>query len=255
MSAKHFDIHARVAIVTGAGHGLGRAMALGLAEAGADVAILDPDTEAAVAAVADIEALGRRALALPVDVSRMDEVNAAFARVVAELGAVDILVNNAGLWSLRPALELPLDEWDRVLAVNLTGVLHCCRAAGRLMREQERGGSIINIASISGVLGFKERVAYAATKHGVLGITKSLANEWATSGVRVNAIGPGVHRTRMTEEWRRDPAVMKELLRNIPMARMGEPEELVGPVVFLASDASSYVTGQTLFVDGGWLLQ
>jgi NAD(P)-dependent dehydrogenase (short-subunit alcohol dehydrogenase family) len=170
-------------------------------------------------------------------------------------GRVDVLVNNAGLWSNIPALELSLAEWNRVLAVNLTGTLLCCLAGGRMMVDQGRG-SIINISSVSGGLGFKNRVAYTASKHGVLGVTKSLANDWATRGVRVNAIAPGDHETEMTRAWRSDPEILEnELLSRIPMGRLGQPEELVGALIFLASDASSYMTGQTLFSDGGWLLE
>lgn len=187
--------------------------------------------------------------------SSPEDVEAAFKLVKERSGQLDVLVNNAGLWSLVPALELSLEEWNRVLAVNLTGTFLCCTAAARLMVERGKG-SIINISSISGVLGFKSRVAYSSTKHGDLGITKSLANDWATLGVRVNAIGPGAHLTAMTENWRSDPEVMqRELLDKIPMNRLGDPEELVGPLIFLASDASSYMTGQCVFSDGGWLLQ
>jgi NAD(P)-dependent dehydrogenase (short-subunit alcohol dehydrogenase family) len=258
MSEDHdvFDLSGRIAIVTGAGQGFGRTFSLGLARFGATTVALDIDLEKANQTVAEIQQAGYpEAIAIQADVSSKEEVDKAFDQVAADLGGLDILVNNAGLWSLVPAMDLTMEEWDRVMAVNLTGLFCCCRAAARLMLPRERG-SIINISSISGSLGFKQRVAYTTSKHGDLGITKSLANEFAKQNVRVNAIGPGAHETEMTKAWREDPEVLqRELLDKIPMNRLGDPEELVGPLIFLASDASSYVTGQCVFSDGGWLLQ
>lgn len=250
-----FDLSGRVAMVTGAGQGFGRTFAEGLARYGATVVALDIDLGKAEATVGLLRDAGcEGAYAIQADVSSPEQVTAAFAKVKESSGQLDVLVNNAGLWSFLPALELGLEEWNRVLSVNLTGTFLCCAAAGAMMIEQGRG-SIINISSISGVLGFKNRLAYAATKHGDIGITRSLANEWAASGVRVNAIGPGAHLTEMTKEWRADPEVyQREFIDKIPMGRFGDPDELVGPLVFLASDASSYMTGQIVFSDGGWLL-
>jgi NAD(P)-dependent dehydrogenase (short-subunit alcohol dehydrogenase family) len=251
-----FDLSGRVAVVTGAGQGFGRTFSLGLARHGATAVALDIDLKKAEETVAEIKDAGYPdAIAVEADVASKEQIEETFNKVDKDLGSLDILVNNAGLWSLVPAMELSMEEWDRVLAVNLTGLFICCRAAAALMLPRERG-SIINISSISGVLGFKQRVAYSTTKHGDLGITRSLANEFAPKNVRVNAIGPGAHETEMTKEWRADPEVMqRELLDKIPMNRLGDPEELVGPLVFLASEASSYVTGQCVFSDGGWLLQ
>jgi 2-deoxy-D-gluconate 3-dehydrogenase len=255
VDAGKFDLTDRVAMVTGAGQGFGRMFCHGLAEYGATPVALDLDLEKAEATVAELHEAGHEsAYAIQADVADAEQVQAAFDTVKERSGQLDVLVNNAGLWSLVPALELSLEEWNRVLAVNLTGTFLCCTGAARMMVERG-SGSIINISSISGVLGFKSRVAYSATKHGDLGITKSLANEFAASGVRVNAIGPGAHLTAMTEKWRDDPEVLqRELLDKIPMNRIGDPEELIGPLVFLASDASSYMTGQCVFSDGGWLL-
>jgi NAD(P)-dependent dehydrogenase (short-subunit alcohol dehydrogenase family) len=255
VEAAMFDLTDRVAVVTGAGQGFGRVFAEGLATYGATVVALDIDESKAEDTVRVLKEQGHDdAYAVRADVSDPDDVEAAFATVKDRSGHLDVFVNNAGLWSLVPALELSLEEWRRVLDVNLTGTFLCCTGAARIMVEQGKG-SIINISSISGVLGFKNRVAYSATKHGDIGITRSLANEFAENGVRVNAIGPGAHETEMTKKWRADPEVMeRELLAKIPMRRLGAPEELIGPLVFLASDASSYMTGQCVFSDGGWLL-
>ncbi|MER5908910.1 SDR family oxidoreductase [Streptomyces sp. NPDC001982] len=250
-----FDLTGRTAVVTGGSRGLGRAYVQGLAEQGANVAILDIDSrESKVAAKEVASETGVRTLALEVDVASEAAVNEAFSHVYGQFGQVDVLVNNAGLWSNVPALDLHMDEWRRVVDVNLTGTLLCSLAAARLMIERATG-SIINITSISGELGFKNRVAYTSTKHAVRGLTKSLANEWARHGVRVNAIGPGVHAVGMARGSHNTPEADQELLRRIPMGRMGQPEELLGAVVFLASQASSYITGQTIFSDGGWLLE
>jgi len=250
-----FDLSGRVAIVTGAGQGFGRTFSEGLAKYGATVVALDINLEKAEETVSLLQRSGHdSAYAVQADVSAPEQVSAAFATVEETSGQLDILVNNAGLWSFEAALDLSLDEWRKVIDVNLTGTFLCCTAAARIMIERGRG-SIINISSISGVLGMKKRVAYAASKHGDLGITRALANEWAPTGVRVNAIGPGAHFTEMTKAWRSDPEVyQREFIDKIPMGRLGQPEELVGPLIYLASDASSYVTGQVIFSDGGWLL-
>jgi 2-deoxy-D-gluconate 3-dehydrogenase len=250
-----FDLSGRVAIVTGAGQGLGRAFAIGLAEHGARTVVVDVDAENGSDTARTISDSGGESMFVRADVSDKGQVDSAFEQIVGAFGQIDILVNNAGVWSFVPTLDLTLDAWSRVVAINLTGTLLCCQAAARHMIPRGRG-NIVNISSISGVLGNKERAAYAATKHGVIGLTKALANEWAMTGVRVNAIGPGAHETEMTRVWRDNPSEQHERqIRKIPMGRLGRPEELVGTLVFLAGDASSYMTGQTLFSDGGWLLE
>jgi 2-dehydro-3-deoxy-D-gluconate 5-dehydrogenase len=256
VSAGNFGLDDRVAIVTGAGPGFGRVFCEGLADFGATVVALHRDLAKAEATVEVLHAAGHEdAYAVLADITVEEQIEAAFAEVEERSGRIDVLVNNAGLWSRPPALELSLEEWQRMLDTNLTGTLMCCLAAGRRMVARGRG-SIVNISSTSSVLGFKERVAYAASKHGDLGLTRSLANEWAELGVRVNALAPGPHLTDLTKEWRSDPEVFqREFIDKSPMRRFGEPRELIGPLVFLASEASSYVTGQSIFSDGGWLLE
>lgn len=251
-----FDLSDRVAVITGAGQGIGRTLAQGLADYGAHVAVVDLDLAQAESTVSLLANKGgnRRHLAIQSDVSSQADVTRAFEQVVDTCGSVDVLVNNAGIWSFSDPMDLTLPAWNRTLAVNLTGSFLCAREAAKSMIPR-RHGSIINISSVSGVQGFKNRVAYTASKHGVIGITRALANDWAAHNVRVNSIGPGAHLTDMTKEWRAEPEVLeKEFLDKIPMGRMAETSELVGTVIYLASDASSYVTGQTIFSDGGWLL-
>lgn len=246
-----FDLSGRVAIVTGAGSGLGRAMALGIAQYGADVVVPDINLEAARTVAAEIEALGRRALPLAVDVTSSDQVNALVAQTLAAFGKVDILVNNAGVNTWKLGLFVAEDEWDRVVDTNLKGVFLCAQAVGRVMRDQ-RHGKIVNIASIMGIVGLRYCSPYAAAKGGVITLTKSLALEWARYNVNVNAIAPGFTRTPMTQSAIEDPTYYQELTRDTPFGRFAEPEEMVGACLYLVSDAANFVTGITIPVDGGY---
>lgn len=248
-----FTLDGRTAIVTGGASGIGRAIALGFAHYGADVALLDRDADAAAAVAEAVSAAtGRRAFAFAVDVSDGAGVDSAIAAAHASLGGVDVLLNAAGHNLRGPMLDFPTDDFDRLLAVHVRGAFLTCRAAGRLMRDRGRG-AIVNIASMTAHVGAANIAPYTAAKAGVLQLTRSFALEMAPHGVRVNAISPGYIDTPMTrnhtEETRRRVEV------TTPLGRFGSPGELVGAAVFLASDAASFVTGTTIVVDGGWTAQ
>lgn len=251
-----FDLSGRVAVVTGAGMGLGQAMAIGLARYGAAVAVADVDARAAHETVAQIKALGKRAIAVACNVAEPDQIARCFEQIDEELGPVDILVNNAGIGSHTRPEDVCLDEWQRVLQVNLTGSFLCAQQAGRRMLPR-RKGSIINISSIGGATALgRGNFTYGISKGAVIQFTRDLAIEWAKHNVRVNAILPCQFRTSGLQAVIDDPQfdagpLIARFLTGIPMNRLGEPGDLVGPVVFLASDASAMVTGVALPVDGG----
>ncbi len=248
-----FSLDGKTAVVTGASSGLGVVFAHALAGAGAAVVVSARRRERLEHLASGIEAAGGQATAVPCDVSREDDVDELAARALERFGRVDVLVANAGVADPRPAEQESLDAWQRVLSVNLTGVFLCNRRFGALMLEQG-AGSIVNIASVLGVVGAGQipQASYTASKGGVVNLTRELAAQWARRGVRVNAIGPGWFESEMTEEMFASDQGVRWIRRKTPMGRPGRGEELAGPVVFLASDASSYVTGQILLVDGGW---
>ena len=247
-----FDLNGRVAIVTGGGGGLGRQMARALAEMGAHLVLCGRKAEHFEEAAAELSALGVRALGVRCDVTSLDDVRALVDRTKAEFGRIDVLVNNAGRAWIAPAATMPVEEWRRVLEVNLTGAFLCAQAAGNVMIEQG-GGKIINIASVAGLGGAMpevlDAIAYNASKGGLINFTRDLAVKWGRHKINVNAIAPGWFPSRMSsaivERWG------DRLARNIPLGRIGGDEDLKGAVVYLASRASDYVTGQVLAVDGG----
>jgi gluconate 5-dehydrogenase len=242
----------RTVLVTGGGGGLGSVMAAGLAAAGAAVAVADLDAERASGVARAVEAAGGRAVAERLDVTDALAVERAVDRVSASLGPIDGLVNAAGITRRGPAADFPRADWDRILAVNLTGTFLCCQAAGRRMLARGRG-AIVNVASIAGHIGLPGTIAYIAAKGGVVMLTRGLAVEWARHGVRVNALAPSWFATDMGNLIEREPEYRDRVLRRVPLGRMGRPEELVGATVFLLSDAASMVTGHVLAVDGGVL--
>lgn len=246
-----FKLDGKVAIVTGAAKGLGQAMAIGLAEAGADVVLVDildmSETRQ------QIETLGRRCEVVKADLSKKESVEPIIHRTLAAMGALDILVNCAGIIRRAPLLEFSEKDWDDVMNINIRTLFFLSQAAARVMVKQGRGGKIINIASMLSFQGGILVPSYTASKSAVMGLTRLLANELAPHKINVNAIAPGYMATDNTAPLRADPVRSQAILERIPAGRWGEPEDLKGVVVFLASEASSYMNGYTVAVDGGWL--
>lgn len=247
-----FDLSGKTAIVTGGGSGIGRQMAGALAELGANLVLCARKVERCEDAAADLAKLGVRTLALQCDVRKPDDVRSVVERTVEELGGVDVLVNNAGAAWGAPAEDTPLEGWQKVVDVNLTGVFLFSQAAGRVMIERD-GGSIVNISSVAGLRGSPpgamDAIAYNASKGGVISFTRDLAHKWAQYDIRVNSIAPGWFPSDMTKVLIDHHGA--EFLKSIPLRRFGGPDDLKGAIAFLASPASAFVTGQTLVVDGG----
>lgn len=252
MAFSKLDLSGRVAVVIGGTSGIGRALAHGLAEAGADVVPSSRREEQVDTTAAQIEALGRKTVRCTSDVADRDSLQELLDKTVADLGKVDILINCAGTTKRTPTLDLSDDEWNMIMETNLTGTLRGCQVFGRHMIENGYG-RIINIASLSTFVSLYEVAAYAASKSAVASLTKSLAIEWARKGVNVNAIAPGVFRTALNTKLLDETPRGHEFLTRTPMGRFGNVEELAGAAVFLASEAASFVTGEVLVVDGGFL--
>jgi NAD(P)-dependent dehydrogenase (short-subunit alcohol dehydrogenase family) len=245
----------RVAFVTGAGSGIGRAIAELFTREGARVAGFDRSREAGAELVAALDALGaEQSLFVHGDVRVSADVERAIDDVVTRAGRIDAVVNCAGVREIGDVYTLSTDEWDNVLAVNLSGVFYCCQSAARRMRETG-GGSITNISSVGGLIGLSHRPAYTAAKHGVIGLTKSLARDLAPDGIRVNAICPGLIRTPLTESYFADEAFERGLATIVPQQRVGVAADVANAALYLASDMASYVNGIALTVDGGWLAE
>ena len=240
----------KVAVVTGASRGLGRAIAVALAEAGADVALAARSKADLEETAHQAEAHGRKAIVVPTDVTQYAEVEALMQQTVRALGRLDVVVNNSGIAKVMPLAEARPEDWRAILEVNLTGVFHGCRAAAPHLIAR-RSGKIINLASVMGAVGLPGYTMYAATKGGVISLTRALAVEWARHNVQVNAIAPGWFVTPMNEAAFADPRINERLLRDVPQRRTGRLEEIGPLAVYLASAASDFMTGQTLFLDGG----
>ena len=252
MILDRFKLDGRIALVTGAATGLGAAIAIALAEAGADVAC-HGNTRSPEATCKSITDIGRAAFAVTGDLSQPQTASELFEKTVARFGRIDILINNAGTIRRSPAVDYSDDDWATVIEVNLSSVFRLSRLAGKQMIENERGGKIVNIASLLSFQGGITVPAYAASKGGVAQLTKALANEWAKHKVNVNAIAPGYMRTTNTAALQADETRNRQILERIPTGRWGEPEDIAGAAVFLSSSASDYIHGHILTVDGGWM--
>jgi NAD(P)-dependent dehydrogenase (short-subunit alcohol dehydrogenase family) len=256
MNKKIFDLTNRVAIITGSRRGIGRGIALMMAQAGAKVVVSDINLEECQKVVEEIKKNGSDGLAVKCDVTKKEEIEEMVRKTIEEFGRLDILVNNAGIcWPIKPLTELTEEEWDRLIDINLKGYYLCAQAAVKEMAKQ-KWGRIINIASVaSGGQGFGSANIshYVASKGGVIGLTESWAVELASLGINVNAICPGLIETPMVDPFLADPKVKEGFLARIPKKRMGQPEDIGAAAVFLASEEADYITGATLVVDGGWL--
>ena len=243
-------LESKVVIVTGGASGLGKAMVEAFAEEGATVVIADVNKADGLQFASDLSSQGKQADFLFLDVSDAEQVNTAIDSMFKKYGKIDVLCNNAGINVRKFALDISPEEWQKVINVNLSGMFYCAQAVGRVM-VQQKSGKIINTASVSAVRGHLKRAPYASAKGGVYQMTKVLAHEWGQYNVNVNAIGPGFVETPLTSKLINGPGVREEMTSKIPMKRLGKTEDIVGPVLFLASDCSSYITGQLILIDGG----
>ena len=246
-------LQGKVAIVTGSTKGIGRAVAIGYAEEGATVIVCGRSEDLAKSLAEELTKKGKKAFALRLDVTSVDSVNQVVAQVVKQFGRIDILVNNAGISPIwKRAEDTDKEAWDQIIATNLTGAFLCAQAVGKVMIKQ-KSGKIINMTSVGGKVALPRLVAYCASKAGIISLTQVLAAEWAQHNILVNAIGPSYVETEFTAGLRGNERIYDELKNKNLLKRFARPEEVVGAAIFLASDESNYITGQTLFVDGGWL--
>ena len=240
-------------LITGAGSGIGRAASLTFAAEGAAIAAADLRLEAAQATAGAVEELGRKAVALQVDVTQPDSVRSMVKQAVAGLGSLDVLINSAGVREIVPFLELPAEEWTKVIGTNLTGTFLCSQAVAQHLIAQNKSGKIINLSSVAGLVGVPNRAAYVASKHGVVGLTKEMGMELADKHIQVNAIAPGVVETAMTAGYFDKPDIMASLKKAHPAGRWAQPEEIARLMLFLASEDADFMTGATIPIDGGFV--
>ncbi|HEX9775511.1 MAG TPA: glucose 1-dehydrogenase [Actinomycetota bacterium] len=251
MGLEMFSLEGKTALVTGASRGIGAAIALAYAEAGADVALAARSAEDIETLAGKIRAEGRRAVAIPTDVTDPEQIDACVARTIEDLGGIDVLVNNAGgTRFMAPAVDTRRDGWEKAIRLNLDQVFYFCQTVGKHMLERGRG-SVLNMSSVAGVAAAPTLSYYSAAKHGVIGLTKTLAVEWGTNGVRCNALSPGWIKTDLNRNIWSNDAMAAEFVKDQPIKRWGEVADLTGAAVWLASDASAYVTGATIVIDGG----
>ncbi|MBZ4653412.1 MAG: hypothetical protein JG781_751 [Peptococcaceae bacterium] len=251
METSNFDLSGKVAIVTGATKGIGYGLAMVLARYGASIVVVSRNQADCQRTAGEIKGLGREALPVSTDVTSLDQIQNMVEKTINHFGRVDILVNNAGTALTKKAEDITEEDWDRVLNVDLKGVFFCAQAVGKEMIKQKRG-KIINVASILGLVGDRQVLPYCAAKGGVIQLTKALALEWARYNIQVNALCPGYVMTAINEKELSQEKIHNYIVGKIPMRRIGEVPDMMGAVVFLASEASNYMTGQTLVIDGGW---
>jgi 2-deoxy-D-gluconate 3-dehydrogenase len=252
MKGKMFDLTEKVAIVTGAGRGIGKTIALGLAEAGADIGLIARTTSELEAIAGQIKALGRRAVPISYDLTMTEGIQPLVEELTGQLEGIDILVNNAGINIPQDSLDVTIDAWDQIMDINLKASFFMAQAVGKVMIRQGHGGRIINISSQTGSVALIKRAAYCASKAGLNLVTKVLALEWASHGILVNAVAPTFIKTDLSKGFLADPQFREYALSNNLLKRIGTPEDVLGAVIYLASLASSLVTGHILMVDAGW---
>jgi 2-dehydro-3-deoxy-D-gluconate 5-dehydrogenase len=253
MTFEKFSLKGKSGIVTGGGSGIGKAIAKGLVQAGAGMVIAGRNMKKLEKTAEEIQRPGGPVIPFQADLSRMGDIKSLVDRTVKEFGKIDFLFNNAGTIRRTPSEDCTEHDWDEVLNVNLKGPFFLAQSVAKVMISQKRKGKIINLSSLMAAQGGKRVPAYTASKGGLSQVTKSMANDWARYGILVNAIGPGWVKTDLTEAHLQDKERYTEILGRIPLGRWADPEDMVGIAIFLASDASDYITGQTIFVDGGWL--
>ena len=249
-----FSVAGKVALITGAAQGIGREMAIGFSRYGADIVAVDLNEEKLLGVKKEIEAANRRCLALRVDLGNVDEINKMTETAVREMGRIDILANIAGVNVHKMAEEMTEQDWDFVQDINLKSLFFCCQAVGKVMLKQG-SGRIINMSSTFGVVGFAGRTAYASSKAAVSNLTQTLAIEWSARGINVNAIAPGPVWTPARDQLFSNPEFYNNLMTKLLIKRTAKPIDIVGPAIFLASEASAFMTGETMLVDGGWCAQ
>ncbi|WP_337270875.1 SDR family NAD(P)-dependent oxidoreductase [Oryzifoliimicrobium ureilyticus] len=253
MKSSMFDLTGKLAVITGASRGLGQWIAVALAEAGANICVTARDETSLSETKNKVEALGRTCATSAQDVTDLKSIEETLTKFDSAAGPIDILINNAGYEQVSPSLEVEEEIWDRIIGTNLKGAFFWSQAAARQMSKRPSGGTIINVCSLTSYVGIPTAVPYGSSKSGLLGMTRALSAEWASLGIRVNAIAPGYFRTAMTEGFYQDEAWATKMEEKIPQRRFGDSSDIGGAVVFLASSASAYITGQCIPVDGGFL--
>jgi 2-deoxy-D-gluconate 3-dehydrogenase len=253
MTLEMFSLKGKSGIVTGAGSGIGKAIAKGVVQAGAEIVISGRNEERLEKVADELRAFGGPVVPIQLDISKMGEIKNLVDRALKKFGKIDFLFNNAGIIRRAPSEDFTEKDWDETADINLKGPFFLAQAVARVMISQKRKGKIINTSSLSAVQGGKRVPAYTASKGGLSQVTKSMANDWAKYNILVNALGPGWVKTELTEPLQQDRERYAEITNRIPLGRWADPEDLMGAAIFLASDASDYITGQTIFVDGGWL--